>query len=165
MFRKVLTAVISRVPKSILRGNALTIRLNLDVQKKTAARTRLKSAIDGWKSEIPQQAPLPTKSAVEMAASDPSTLSVDDLERLGMMFLKGDGVSQDAKKAYETWLLASERGSPGAAFSVSGCLLSGMGVPKDEKGAFEIVKSLAENKNYPLAHVSILCRHCPPRLT
>lgn len=153
MFKRILTAVISRTPKILLRGDLLTIRQNLDIQKKTAARSRLKNALEEWKSSLPHDAIAPSKTATEMVGVDPSLLAVEDLERLGMMYLKGDGVVQDAKKAYETWTTAAARGSPGAAFSVSGCLLSGMGVKKDEKRAFDIVKDLAENRNYPLGHV------------
>lgn len=152
--RRILSAVISKAPVSLLRGDALIVRKNLDIQKKTEARTRLKNAVQGWKGALSAEDNGPTqKSAAEMVASDPKTLPVDDLERLGMIYFKGEGVQQDAKKAYNTWLAAAERGSPGAAFSVSGCLLSGMGVKKDEKKAFDIVKDLAENRNYPLAHV------------
>ena len=92
-----------------------------------------------------------------MLAVDQSNLSVDDMERLGMMYFKGDGINRDPEKAYKTWKAAAARGSPGAAFSVSGCLLAGMGVEKDINAAFAIVKDLAENKNYPLAHYQIAC--------
>jgi TPR repeat protein len=154
MLRKILGFAVSKAPIGLLKGSALAVRRNLDIQKKAAARSRLSNTVQGWRGDAGAVAP---RGATEMLAADPASLSVDDQERLGMMYFKGDGINQDYTKAYKTWQAAADRGSPGALFSVSGCLLTGMGVAKDEKAAFAIVRDLALQRNYPLAHYQLAC--------
>jgi TPR repeat protein len=83
-------------------------------------------------------------------------LSLDQLEDLGRAHFEGidEHLPKNVSRAVEVFKFASDRGSQTASYSYAACLKDGIGVEKDTSAAFTQLSSLANDKNYNLAHVS-----------
>ncbi len=69
---------------------------------------------------------------------------------LGMMYMKGQGVEQDYKKAGEWFLKASEKAIPSAHYKLGDLYFKGRGLPKDYESAY-IWFSVGASHNHPLS--------------
>ncbi len=74
--------------------------------------------------------------------------------KLGFMYEKGHGVTQDHKEAVRWFRLAAEQGYPGGQFSLGRCYYDGRGVPQDDKEAVKWYRPAAEQGD-PRAQVNL----------
>jgi TPR repeat protein len=63
---------------------------------------------------------------------------------LGVMYINGEGVTQNAKKAAELFRQGADQGDPVGAFYYANCLNSGLGVQKDAKTAADYFRRAAK---------------------
>ena len=63
---------------------------------------------------------------------------------LALMYLDGEGVQQDSKKAAELYTKAAEQGNTVAQKMLAGMYFGGEGVPQDKKKAAELYRQAAE---------------------
>jgi len=82
-------------------------------------------------------------------------LEIDQLELLARTYFEGinEGFNKNIDKAIDIWNIAAKKGSIEAQYSLAICIRDGVGkMEKDSNKAFNILISLAEQKNYHLAH-------------
>lgn len=85
-------------------------------------------------------------------------LKIKDIEDLARLYFEGNdslGLKKDIAKAVELWHEGSLRDSLESTYSFAVCKREGVGTSKDLSEAFHLLKALAENHDYALAHVSL----------
>lgn len=84
----------------------------------------------------PTQVPVPTPTV--------EVLDSNEQNRLGIAYLKGDGVKRDAAKAVEWFKKAAEQGNRNAQRNLGVAYLKGVGIAKDQVKAAEWLTKAAE---------------------
>jgi TPR repeat protein len=62
---------------------------------------------------------------------------------LGDLYLRGEGVSQNAETAFELFSLAAEQGNTGACIKLGYLYMTGRGTRKDDESAYAWIKAAA----------------------
>ena len=96
----------------------------------------------------------PVDTLVEWDEQPLDSLDNEQLEELARAWFDGvDGLGEDAERAFMLWTVAADRGSVESKYSRAVCIREGKGTAKSPDAAFQEMIKLAENDNYPLAHV------------
>jgi TPR repeat protein len=69
------------------------------------------------------------------------------MNKLGELYLFGNGVSFDPQKAYEYFLASANKGDSGGQYDVGNLYMTGIGVPRDVAKAVEWYKESASKGN------------------
>jgi TPR repeat protein len=133
------------------------IPLNTIDSSKQIAHAALRDAIKELSEGTSRTITLPPVQELNSWKSDDlSALSLEQLELLARAHYEGKGneFEKNPEEAVRLWREASNRGSLEARYSLAVCHRDGVGVEKNAVEAYGILKELADNKNYNLAHVS-----------
>jgi TPR repeat protein len=99
-----------------------------------------------------------SKIDINTASDDGNTdlLDGDQLDDLARAYFDGDdGRQQNFNKAFALWCQSATKGSIGGTYSMAVCLREGKGTAKDSSRSFQILSSLADDKDYMLAHYAV----------
>jgi TPR repeat protein len=86
--------------------------------------------------------------------SDAEQGSAHDKAQVGLMYIEGQGVSQDYEKAFKWFTLAAEQGSPVAQYELGEMFYRGEGVPQDWAEAFKW-HTLSAHQGFPQSQLAL----------
>ena len=125
------------------------------------AQSNLKNAISELSDGMPSVpiAPKFEMSTIMNKSNSLDSMTIQEIEALANAYYEGNGVPNDLAKAASLWKEASNRGSLAGSYSYAVCKRDGVGVEKNLEESFNLLKDLANNNHFSLAHVSINISH------
>ena len=85
----------------------------------------------GYRLDASAPAPKPAQASAPANPTVPAEGSAEELNKRGVRYYNGDGVTQDYSEAVRLFRMAAEQGNEDAQNNLGGCYLSGLGVAQD----------------------------------